>query len=213
MTWALAIRSALAVSGRWLRAVISRLPQILLAVGVVALLRAGAIWYAEAEAAPLRAEIAGLKAKVSRHEDAARLAAQTAALAVRESMALADAKHREDAHEITRLLERESDLLAAADDARDDLARRLRSRYTAGRAACRRDREGLPAAGRDRQPAPAAAAPGGVVPGARPADPDRFDVAADVALTGEQTAAVARILIAAAREGRCVKIMDTHDPR
>ena len=109
-------------------------------------------------------------------------------------------------------LQRENSALRDwADQPLPDMARRLREQYAAGRAAGRADRDRLPAAGRDRQPAPAEAAPAGVVQGARPADPDRFDAAADVAVTGERTAAVARILIAAAREGRCVKIVDTPD--
>ena len=192
-------------------ALLRYLPHAFVAAGMLALAATGAQWWAGVRAAPLRAEIVRLEAVIDRHEDAAELAAQTAALAVQASQDRADAQHREDRNAIDQLLAREADLLAAADDDRADLARRLREQYAAGRAAGRADRDRLPAAGRDRQPAPAEAAPAGVVQGARPADPDRFDAAADVAVTGERTAAVARILIAAAREGRCVKIVDTPD--
>ena len=191
-------------------ALLRYLPHAFVADGLLALVFTGAQWWAGVREAPLRAEIVRLGAVIARHEDAARLAAQTAALAVQASRDRAETQYREDRYEINRLLAREADLLAAADDARADLARQLREQYAAGRAAARRhDRDSVPQAGRDRQPSPAPAAPAGVVPGARPADPDRFDVAADVAMTGEQAAAVARILIAAAREGRCVKLVDT----
>ena len=72
---------------------------------------------------------------------------RTAALAVQASQDRADAQHREDRNAIDQLLAREADLLAAADDDRADLARRLREQYAAGRAAGRADRDRLPAAG------------------------------------------------------------------
>jgi len=210
MTWALAARAALAVAGRWGRAVLRRLPQLLIAAGAVVLLLAAGEWWAGVRAAPLRVEIARLQAAVGRHEDAIGLAAETAALAVQASQDRADAKHREDTHEINRLLEREAGLLAAGADDRSDLARRLREQWAAGRAAGRRDRDGVPQAGGDRHPPPAAAtAPGMVpVPGRDP-DPDRFDLAAELALTGEQMAAVCRVLYDAALAGRHIKLTRT----
>jgi len=199
MTW-LAI-------GRW---ILARLPQILIAAGAGLLLWTAAEWWAGVRAAPLRVEIARLQAAVGRHEDAIGLAAETAALAVQASQDRADAKHREDTHEINRLLEREAGLLAAGADDRSDLARRLREQWAAGRAAGRRDRDGVPQAGGDRHPPPAAAtAPGMVpVPGRDP-DPDRFDLAAELALTGEQMAAVCRVLYDAALAGRHIKLTRT----
>ncbi len=194
MTW-LAI-------GRW---ILARIPQILIAAGVVLLLGAAAEWWAGVRAAPLMGEIARLTAEVARHEGEARLASETAVLAVREAEARAAIQHREDSNEIDRLLERESALLAAGDADRADLARRLREQWAAGRAAGRRDREGLPPAGGDRHPAPAAPAPGGLVPGPDHR-PDRFDIGADIALTGEQTAAVCRVLYDAAIAGRHIKL-------
>ena len=193
------------VLGRW---ILARLPQILIAAGVVLLLGAAAEWWTGVRAAPLRGEIARLTAEVARHEGEARLASETAVLAVREAEARAAIQHREDSNEIDRLLERESALLAAVDADRADFARRLREQWQAGRAAGRRDRDGLPqAGGGGREPPATAAAPGLVpVPGA---GPDRFDLAADIAVTGEQMAAVCRVLYDAALAGRHIKLTRT----
>ncbi len=197
MTW-LAI-------GRW---ILARLPQILIAAGAGLLLWTAAEWWAGVRAAPLRAQIATLQADLTLEQQRTTTANETARLRAMAAQREAEVKHREDSHEIDRLLERESALLAAVDADRADFARRLREQWQAGRAAGRRDRDGLPqAGGGGREPPATAAAPGLVpVPGA---GPDRFDLAADIAVTGEQMAAVCRVLYDAALAGRHIKLTRT----
>lgn len=197
MTW-LAI-------GRWL---LARLPHILVAAGIGLLLYAAGEWWAGVRAAPLHVEIARLQAAVGRHEDSLALAAETAALAVQASQDRADAKHREDTHAIETAVAEAERLAGDLDRERDALAVRLREQWAAGRAAGRRDRDGVPPASGDRHPAPAGPATAGVVPGPDHRS-DQFDIGADIAVTGERAAAVCRILHDAAREGRCIRLRDT----
>lgn len=122
MTW-LAI-------GRW---ILARLPQILIAAGAGLLLWTAAEWWAGVRAAPLRAQIATLQADLTLEQQRTTTANETARLRAMAAQREAEVKHREDSHEIDRLLERESALLAAVDADRADFARRLREQWQAGR--------------------------------------------------------------------------------